>query len=145
MAAESLKTYDPLQIKIIFKGIEFKGFKKGTFVKVSRSTPLWSVQEGSDGFVTRVRSRSKLGTMEVTLVAASPTNKQLSDVVRSDAANGDGVAPASVRDLNGLDKYISEAAFILNPADGEFAEDAGERMWKFQLTNLDMFSGGATI
>jgi len=140
-----LHTYDPQQIKVIFKGVEIKGFKKGSFVKVTRSTPTWSKQVGADGEVTRVRSRDKTGTIEVTLVAASPSNQQLADIMKSDELNGDGIGTASVRDLNGLDKHTSEKAWLITPPDAEYAEDAGERVWKLDCTELDTYSGGSTL
>ena len=64
-------TYDPLQIKCAFKGVELHGFKKGTFVKVSRSQDTWTMQKGADGETTRTRSRDASGTIEFTLVAGS--------------------------------------------------------------------------
>lgn len=140
-----LHTYDPLAVKIIFRGIEVRGIKKGTFVKVSRSTPTWSVQESADGEVTRVRSRSKLGTAEITLTQASATNRDFATFMASDELLGDGVGVFSVRDLNGLDLHTSEAAWIMQPAEGEYGEDPGDRVWKLQLTNLDTFTGGAVL
>lgn len=140
-----LHTYDPLNIKIIFKGVEVRGFKKGTFVKVSRTTPTWSIQESADGEVTRVRSRSRTGTIEITLIAASSTNKDFAQIMASDELNGDGVGVASVRDLGSNDKHTSEEAFLIQPPEAEYAEDAGERMWKIQCTNLDTFSGGSVL
>ncbi len=143
--SKKLHTYDPLDMKIVFKGVEARGYKKGTFIKVSRNTPLWSTQVGADGEVTRVMSRDATGMIEVTFVAASPTNKAFSDIVKSDILNKDGVGVASVRDLNGLDKHTSEEAFIMSTADAEYAEDAGERTWKIFCTNIDTFSGGSVL
>lgn len=140
-----LHTYDPLAVKVIFNGIEVRGFKKGTFVKVSRSTPTWSVQESADGEVTRIRSRSKLGMMEITLTAQSSTNRDFATLVKSDELNGDAVGVASVRDLNGNDLHTSQAAWLVAPADAEYGEDPGDRVWKLQCTELDTFSGGSVL
>src|SRR4051812_5145965 len=114
-----LHTYDPEKIKIIFKGIEARGKKKGTFAKVSRSTPTWSVQESADGEVTRVRSQSKLGMLEITLTAGSSTNAEFAALVVAGELNSDGsdVGVCSIRDLNGLDLHSSEEAWLIAPAD----------------------------
>ena len=142
--ATALHTYDPLQIKVIFKGVEVRGIKKGTFVKVSRSTPTWSAQVSGDGQdVTRIRARDKTGMIEITLIAGSETNRQFADIMRSDELNGDGVGVGSVRDLNGNDKPTSEQAWLVQPAEAEYAEDAGDRVWKIYCVNLDTFSGGS--
>ncbi len=50
-----------------------------------------------------------------------------------------------MRDLNGLDKHTSEEAFIMSTPDAEYAEDAGERVWKIFCTNIDTFSGGSVL
>ncbi len=138
-------TYDPLQIKFAFKGVEVHGFKKGTFLKVTRSQDTWTMQKGADGETTRVRVRDSSGMIECTLVAGSSSNKALADIMRSDELNSDGVGTASVRDLNGLDKHTSESAWIVKPAEAEYADDAGDRVWKFQCADLDTFVGGSTL
>lgn len=145
MSAQKLNLYDPEKIKIVFKGVEVRGIKKGSFVKIKRTTPTWSIQEGADGAVTRVKSQSRTGTIEITLVAGSQTNKQFADIMASDELNDDGVGVASVRDLNGLDKHTSQEAWLVQPPDAEYAEDAGERVWMIQCTNLFTFSGGSTV
>lgn len=140
-----LSTYSPLDVKMIFKGIEAKGFKKGTFIKVTRNTPVWSTQIGADGEVTRVQTGDDTGMVEMTLQAASPTNKAFSLVIQSDRQNRDGVGVCSVRDLNGLDIHTSEEAFIMSSPDAEYAEEPGDRVWKIFCTNIFSFSGGSVL
>lgn len=138
-----LHTYDPLQLKSVFKAVEIHGYAKGTFVKVKRSQPVWKIEVGADGEKTRVQSRDNSGTIEFTLMAGSATNKALADIMKSDEANGDGVGTVSVRDLNGNDKHSSEKAFLIQPPEAEYGEDAGTRVWMIQCTDLDTFSGGS--
>lgn len=140
-----LHTYDPLQIKVAFKAVTAHGFAKGTFVKVKRSQPVWSIQIGADGEVVRIRSRDKTGTIELTLQAASETNLAFANIVKSDELNSDGVGTASVRDLNGLDKHTSEKAWLEGPPPSEYATDAGDRTWVIHCTDLDTFSGGSVL
>lgn len=140
-----LHTYDPREIKAAFKNIEIRGFAKGTFISVKRSSPTWSMQVSADGEVTRVRSRDKTGTIQFTLVAGSACNKQLALVMKSDEQNADGIGVVSVRDQNGNDKHISEKAWLVQPPEVDYAEDAGVRVWMIQCTDLDTFSGGSVV
>ncbi len=139
-----LHNYVPNQIKIIFKGIEVRGIKKGTFCKVSTSTPTWTDQISADGEdMTRIQSLDESGFIEVTLDAASETNRQFAQIIQSDKVNKDGVGVASVRDLNGNDKHTSEKSWLVQPADAEYAAESGDRVWKIRCMKLKTFSGGS--
>lgn len=144
MATTRLHTYAPDQIKIIFKGIEVRGIKKGTFVKVTRSQPVWTDQMSGDGQdMTRIQSLDKSGMIEITLEGGSETNRQFSDILASDEESNDGVGTASVRDLNGNDKHTSESAWFTEFPGGEYAEGPGDKVWKLRCRDLKTFSGGS--
>lgn len=139
-----LHQYVPNQIKIIFKGVEARGIKKGTFCKVSYATDVWTDSISADGEdMTRVQSLDESGWIEITLEAGSETNRQFMEIIASDKINRDGVGAASVRDLNGNDKHTSEKSWLTLVPPSEYAEAAGERMWKIRCMKLKSFVGGS--
>ncbi len=144
MALE-LHTYDPLQIVIVFKGLRIQGYADGTYVKVSRSVDTWADQVGADGQMTRVRTRDQSGTITLTLVAASQSNKDLALLALEDEQFGNGVGTASIRDLNGLDLHKGESGWIKKPPEAEYGKDAGTREWVIRVQKLETFSGGSVL
>ena len=143
--AESLHTYDPLQIVVAFAGLQISGYADGTFVKVSRDADTWSDQVGADGVVTRVRSRNQMGTVEITLVAGTPTNQALATIMTQDELFGTGVSAVTVQDLNGLDLHTGDAAWLVKPPDAEYAKEAKDRVWKIRVKKLVTNSGGSVL
>jgi hypothetical protein len=140
-----LHTYDPLQIVVIFRGIQISGYADGTFVKVERSEDTWSDQVGADGEMTRVRSRNRSGLITVTLVAGSPTNQLLAAVQQEDENFSTGVGSVMVKDLNGLDLHTGESAWLVKPPDAEYKKEAGEREWRIRVKDLKSNSGGSVL
>lgn len=144
MALE-LHTYDPLQIVIVFKSLRLQGYADGTYVKVARSVDTWTDQVGADGQMTRVRTRDQSGTITITLVAASQSNRDLALLALEDEQFGNGVGTVSVRDLNGLDLHKGESAWVKKPSDAEYGKDAGTREWVIRVQKLETFSGGSVL
>lgn len=141
----NLHTYDPLQIVIVFGGLQIQGYAEKSFVKVARSEDTWSDQVGADGEMTRVRSRNKSGTITITLVAGAPSNKDLAAIAVADEQFGTGVKTIAVRDLNGLDLHKAEKAWIKKPPEADYSNEAGDREWVIRCKDLDTFSGGSVL
>lgn len=140
-----LKNYDPLLVVVTFKGVQFKGYVDGTFVKVTRDEQSFTKTTGAGGDTVRVRNRNRNGQIVVTLQAESPTNDQLSAIMALDEATGAGVGSAQVKNINGTTLCSSAKAWLVKPADTEYAKDPSQREWTIDCHELRMLVGGALV
>lgn len=142
----NFRNYDPRQIVFTFKGLLFRGYAEGTFIKVERAVDGYSMAVGSNGDVVRTRSRNRTGSITVTLQGASITNDELSGLVVADEISDDitfGVGAAMGKDLNGLTVFASQNAWIRKVAPYEAAMEHTNREWILDCSELRMFVGGA--
>ena len=138
----SLKTYDPKAISLIVGGRVITGFEDGTFVLVSRESDSFADKAGAFGDVSRSYSNDKRGNITVTLMQTHPDNEYLSGLNTADELSGSGLVNVLVRDAKGNSIYESAEAWILKPADAEFAKEAGAREYVLRCAELLMLSGG---
>lgn len=141
MAGE-VKTYDPSKVICTFKGIPLGGFPDGTFIKVSRSSDLWTKSTGTDGDVTRTKSLDKSGEAMLTLDQTSLSNDDLSEEYRKDELENGGIGTFTVKDINTKTELVSAKAWIRKIPDVEFGKETSSREWAFDLASVGVFIGG---
>jgi hypothetical protein len=78
-------TYDPLLVAMVFAGIPIVGLADGTFIKIERNEDDWKDYAGTDGEVAWARQHDKRGTVTFTLKITSPSNAELSAIMKTDA------------------------------------------------------------
>ena len=138
------KTYDPSQITVSFNGILVQGFAD-VMVTAERNTDSFTVSPGSQGDVTRVRSRDKTGQVTITLQAESPSNDLLSTVLQDDENDGSGVGALLITNLNGTTELEATNAWLMKFPATEYGNEAGTREWIIECAELEMFVGGNTV
>jgi len=141
----TFKNYDPSRVVVTFRGILLQGFADGAFVSTERSEDAFSASAGAAGDVTRVRSRNRMGSVTVTLMAASPSNDSLSAVAAQDEAFGTGYGPLMIKDLNGTTLIQASTAWIKKVPSVEFGKDASSYEWVFECADMIKHVGGATF
>ena len=139
------RNYDPALVVATFKGILLQGFMEGTFILGERNEDTFAPAVGAQGDVTRVRSRNKTGLVTMTLMAESPSNDLLSNVMLLDEEFGLGVGPILVKDLNNTSLLLAEDAWIQKPPAGEYSTDATSREWIIACASLSVFIGGSVV
>lgn len=137
-----MRTYDPLKVSFTFLGIAIKGFAKGTMIKVSRNSDNYKLAIGSQGEGCRTRSQDKSGTIEITLMASSPSNDYLSACVDADDLNGSGVGTGMVKDAGGTALASAQNAWVRKIADLERGEEHGDVTWIFESDSVAIQQGG---
>lgn len=140
-----LKNYDPALVTVTFKGVIIRGYADGTFVNVARDEDTFSKSSGAGGDTVRVRNRNRNGKITITLQAESPTNDQLSAIASLDESTGLGIGSVQVKNGNGTTLCGSAKAWLVKPADTEYAKDAGTREWQIDCHELKMLVGGALV
>lgn len=139
------KNYDPGRIIVVFKGAQIQGYADGTFVKASRSAETFKSNVGAGGDVVRVRSRNKLGQVVITLQAASSSNDVLQAIADADENTGAAYGSLMIKDLNGTTLVVASTAWVVKPADAEYAADASNREWTIECAELKISNGGSVV
>jgi len=138
-------THNANQVIVTFAGIEMRELGKDEFVRIKRRTPAFGTTVGVDGKAVREQNNDDSATMEVILMATSPTNKLLTAVHEGDKAskNGAGIAPFQVNDLNSDEElHFAEEAWISTVPEVTYARGVGERVWVFETGKLRSVFGG---
>ncbi len=137
-----VRTYDANKVVVVLGANILSGFADGSFLTVERSEDSFTVYVGSSGEVARSRSNNKTGTSTLKLMQTSLSNDILSAYMVADELSGQGIVPFQVKDLQGATLVLAKESWVLKPADVEFARESGEREWKIQHAELEVFIGG---
>lgn len=140
-----LQTYDPQRIKLIVLGAPIMGFADGTFAKLERNNPTYTLKVGADGETCRSRSHDKSGKLTITLMGSSPSNDDLSARAQADELAGAGVGPVLIQDLSGTTLATAANAWVTMPSAVEFGKEVSDREWVIELDSVDIFVGGIPL
>ena len=137
--------FDPAQYVLTFGGILVQGYAADTFINAARNEDSYSQKVGSQGDVTRIRSRNKSGIVTVTLMAESPTNDRFSARLVADEATLSGLPAGALmlKDLNGNTVAVAANAWLQKFADIEVAQESSNREWVIACAEILPFVGGA--
>ena len=134
-------TYDASNVIITIDDVIVHGFADGDFLSAKYDDDRYTKIKGIDGEVGRVRSVSKSGTIEFTLMASSGANDELNSF------NPDfgyiGTFPMTVSDLSGRTVITTPKAWLKVPPPVEMGKEIGESKWIFDCAELDIVYGGA--
>lgn len=138
------KHYDADQVTVSIAGIPLGGYADGEFLSISMESDGFSDKVGTDGEVTRSKTRDERANVEVKLMQSSDSNDLLSALHLSDlnAPNGAGVGAFLIRDRQGRTLYTGAACWIKKFPDASFDREATERVWPIRVANLLAFVGG---
>lgn len=140
----TVSEYDADQYACTFGGIVIdSGYADGTFIKVTKDAKAFTYKVGTDGSVTRSKTKNKVTLVSFMLMQSSKINDLLSAVVVGDiaASNGAGIAPFLIKDLNGTTATAAAHAWIEAFPDEEYDREATDREWMFVLADANRFIG----
>jgi hypothetical protein len=143
-----LKPYNPSQIIAVLVGVPIVGIADGTFLKIAYATDAITHKTGEGGDVVRMVSQDRTALITVTLLASSPSNAALQAMADADRPRdrskpaGLGVAPSTVKDLNGSVLAQAANSWIVKVPDVEFGKESANREWSIATDDLAMFHGG---
>lgn len=139
----SVKTYAPAEVAVIVGGIIIPDFEN---IRVSYDNDRFTFSEGSGGESTRVKSSSKLGTIEIELPQTTSANAALAgqDAVIKDSVLTnmlpfgitlfeDAMLEIIIQDTKGFSLHVMPQATLMKTPDAEYSKsDAGTRTWTFK-------------
>lgn len=137
-----MKTYSPEDIAISVAGRILENLAD-TFVTVERNEDSYTLTVGADGEATRNKNANRSGRITVTLKASSDDNLYLSGLLATDELTKLATVPVLVKDTNGNSLYTAAEAWIVRPANAEFAKEVGDREWILECAELLMVSAGS--
>lgn len=137
-----MKTYSPEDIAVVVGGRTLAGFAD-TIVTVARNEDAYTLYVGTDGEPTRNKNPNRSGRVTITLKGSSDDNLYLSGLAATDELTKLGTVPVLVKDTNGNSLYTAAEAWIVKPADAEFAKEVGDREWILECAELIMVNAGS--
>lgn len=133
-----VKTYNPAQVIFIYATAPISGFADGTFISVARNEDSATYARGAQGGGTRVLTSDKSGRITSTLQQVSPSNAVFAAQLAAQELSGGGIASALVKDNGGNDLHAAATAWVVRPADSDYANENSNREWILETDELIM-------
>lgn len=137
--------YSSANITMVAGGKTIVGWADGDFVKVSYSSDYWTLTMGSDGVGTRSCTRDLSGTIEITLLASSPSNDYLSALFLADRQSGAGVFPFMLREAGGALLATAESMWVVKAPDVSFSRAVSTRVWQLMTDRIELTPAGTVV
>ena len=136
-------TYDPASVIVTWGSLTLSGFAPDTFCNVEREENAVTKTIGADGFGCYTINRNRSGTVTVTLMQSSATNRVLSRAAIQDEITGDVSYPLTVRDIRSDETLcVAHSARIQKMPASAFGKELGTREWVFTSLKIDISVGG---
>lgn len=140
--APKTRQHDPINIVFTFGGVPASGYLEGTFVECERYADAMSMNIGSDGEGTRIKSQNKSGYIKLSLKQDSPFNDYLTNLANQDEDTSDAVKSALLTDKQGSTIGKASKAWIKRKPKVVFSNGVEGREWTFDTVNLVLDVGG---
>jgi len=128
-----IKTYNPSKVLVIMNGVPLSGFADGTFINITQMNDGITTIVGADGEIARAINTDRRCTVTVTLNQTSPGNEALSGMYSIDLLTCGGiVGPLMIQDLCGETIFMASQAWVVKPADVEYAKTITNRAWQIE-------------
>lgn len=135
-------TYSSANVTMIYGGKLITGWADGDFVKIAYASDYWMLTMQSDGIGTRSASRDLSGTVEITLLASSPSNDYLAAAFLADQQSGAGVLPFLLRESSGALLASAESMWIVKSPDVSFSRSVSTRVWQLASDRITVVPAG---
>jgi len=131
-------TYDPSKVVITVDDRIVSGFADGEFISVVMDDDIFTKVKGADGEVSRTRNASQAGIIELTLMASSPSNGDLSGLIGYPETFTIGIS-----DLSGNTVVLAHRCWVKKAPDLAFGKEIGDTVWMFDSASIQAEFGGA--
>ena len=139
----ALANYSPEDVVFLLGGaIPIDGFLDGTFISVSKSTPIFETVVSSDARVSRTQVENPLYSVTLSLASTASANEFLSAISFVDRKTGRGKFPLLIKDTMGTSLFYASLAWIENIPDLSFGTDVVSRDWTFSCIGVTEVVGG---
>jgi hypothetical protein len=131
--ANTLRPYSPEKVTAVWGGIvPIKGFEEGTFIEVARASENTRTKVGAQGDVGITINADKTGTVTLTLMQTSESNRYLSALQATQDATGDLIRESlQIKDESGSMLCECLGVHIMTPPVITLADDMSPKTWVF--------------
>lgn len=138
------KVYDADNVTVSVAGIPLHGYADGEFLTLEMETDMFDDVVGSDGEVSRSKTKDGRATATIKLMQTSDSNDLLSALAAADklAQNGAGIGAFLVRDRSGRAIYTATECWVKKEPNVSFDRAAKEREWVIRIADMNRFDGG---
>lgn len=135
--------YDPSRVTQIIGDIEPKAYGPDTRISVTPSGPSFTVQQGQDGHIVRVKNRAVHHVVSFTLMRSDPANEKLMELYQKDVdgVDGAGIVKYQLTDNNGTEKVSAPHAWIPQIPDVTYSAAGDVRVWTLNLGSANVQVG----
>lgn len=137
--------YDPRRVLVTFGPVPLLGRAPGRSISGRRDVPTWSSVTGTNGEFVRRRSRTKSGTIEVTLRGTAPVNRPLGILAKVDEKHGNIFLLLAVTDTLNGGLLLGTKAYIETYPEMNYSTTEGDITWRFRCEDLDMTFPGVSL
>ncbi|MED3932965.1 phage structural protein [Priestia megaterium] len=123
--------YDAQLVTVIVDGRFITGFADGSFVSSEKDEESYTTKIGAQGDVARSKVNNPLGTITLTLLQESPSNRYLKQKAKTDALFPIWVTAPDGQ--GGTEKSGGTQAYIKKLPSKEYEEESGSREYEFQV------------
>lgn len=143
MASNILATYSPEDVTILLGGVvQISGFVDGTFISISKDSPMYTTKESADGTITRTYKKSMLYNVNLILANTSDSNQTLTYTSGLDTLTQMGKFPLIIKDQLGGTLLFSLTSWIENFPDSDFSTGIEGRSWEIKCSQAVFNLGG---
>lgn len=139
----AVRDYDPGAVTLTWDGLLITGFAEGSFITWEADADTFSKVTGSQGDVTRVRSRNRSSRVTFRLQQTSPINDVLSQRHIEDRAGLPRKGSLLLKDELGTTSIAAENAWIVRAPSVEFSDADAGREWMLDLGETVPLVGGS--
>jgi len=135
--------YDPSRVVQIIGDVEPKAYGPDSRISITPSGPRFSIQQGQDGHIVRVKNRAIYYILTFTLMRTDPANDKLAALHQADVdgVDGAGVVKYQMTDNNGTEKVSAPHAWVVQIPDVTHSAAGDMRTWTVHLGSADVQVG----
>lgn len=139
----SFALYSPEDITILLGGIyQIEGLHEGSFVSISKDSPLYETNVTSDGKVTRTHKEVPTYSVTITTSSVASVNSLLSAWAVADGVLYGAMFPLFIKDSNGGTLFYATQSWIEKLPDSSFGMDVEGRDWVIKAIAATSVVGG---
>lgn len=136
-------TYAAEKVCVTVGGVIISGFADGDFITAAYDDDRFVKHVGADGEVSRAKTASKSGTIEIVLSQTSKANDELNAIFGLASMAGiDPAVPVAVADLSGRSLVAASNAWLKTAPEMVFGKEVGERTWILDCADMTFSHGG---
>lgn len=136
--------YCPDEVNVLAVGfIPITGFTDGSFVRVEKLAPPFTLHESADGVVTRIYNKSDTYRITLTLMSTSPSNDVLTKLWQLDELTQKGKFPLLIKDAGGSDLFFSTTTWVDALPVMDKSVEINDRTWSLVCSQGFINIGGS--